>query len=72
MKRFVLAVTLACALATTTLAGEIPSTGTPEPGDINNPGASVLGDQGNGGLADDGDQGSGNLAALLSILDLVF
>ena len=31
MKRFVLAVALACALSATALAGEIPSTGAPAP-----------------------------------------
>ena len=70
MKRFVMALFLACALSATALAGDIPSTGAPDP--VHAPGAQAPGDQGNGGLVDDGDQGSGNLAALLTILDLVF
>ena len=41
MKRFVLAVTLACALAATALAGEIPSTGSPAPAPGNTQGPSI-------------------------------
>lgn len=71
MKRFVLAVTLTCALSASTLAGEIHTTGAPSPvappvpGDMGN-GGRADGDQGNGGLTD------GTLAAVLAILDLVF
>ena len=73
MKRFVMAIALACVLSGSALAGDIHSVGAPVPsdpppfGDMGNGG-----DQGNGGLVDDGNQGSGNLAALLTILDLVF
>jgi hypothetical protein len=38
MKRFVLAITLACALSATALAGEISTTGAPAPGNTQGPG----------------------------------
>jgi hypothetical protein len=37
MKRFALAVALACVLSVTALAGEVPSTGAPNPGIIHMP-----------------------------------
>lgn len=39
MKRFALAIALACVLSGTALAGDIPSTGAPAPGDIPSTGA---------------------------------
>ena len=39
MKRFVMALALACVLSGTALAGDIPSTGAPAPGDIPSTGA---------------------------------
>lgn len=71
MKRFVLAITLACALSASALAGEMHTTGAPSPND-----PPLAGDMGNGGnqgtgnLDDDGNQGAGGIALL--ILDLLF
>jgi hypothetical protein len=71
MKRFALAIALACVLSGSALAGDIHSVGAPTPSDPPPPGdMGNGGNQGNGGLADDGNQGSGNLALL--ILDLMF
>ena len=39
MKRFVMALALACVLSGTALAGDIPSSGAPAPGDIPSSGA---------------------------------
>ena len=39
MKRFVMALALACVLSGTALAGDVPSTGAPAPGDIPSTGA---------------------------------
>lgn len=75
MKRFVMAIALACVLSVSALAGDVHSVGAPSPaappapGDMGN-GGGADGDQGNGGLADDGNQGTGGLALL--ILDLLF
>lgn len=70
MKRFVLAIALACVLSVSALAGEVHSVGAPAPGNTPTGGAPAPGDQGNGGLADDGNQGGGNIVLL--ILDLLF
>ena len=70
MKRFTMSLILACVLATTALAGDIPSTGTPAPGDIPSTGSPSP-----GGLPTDGSAGetpSGDLTVLLTFLDLVF
>jgi hypothetical protein len=73
MRRFVIAVALACALSATALAGEIPSTGAPTPGSTQGIGAPAPGDMGNGGYqGNGGEMGSGGLAALFTILDLAF
>jgi hypothetical protein len=75
MKRFAMAIALACVLSVSAFAGEVHSVGAPSPvaspvpGDMGN-GGRADGDQGNGGLADDGNQGAGGLALL--ILDLLF
>jgi hypothetical protein len=37
MKRFILAITLACALSVTALAGEVSTTGAPAPGNTQGP-----------------------------------
>jgi hypothetical protein len=72
MKRFALAIALACVLSGSALAGDSHSTGAPTPGDPPPPGdMGNGGNQGSGGLADDGNQGTGNLTALLTILDLI-
>jgi hypothetical protein len=39
MKRFVMALALACVISGTALAGDVPSTGAPAPGDIPSSGA---------------------------------
>jgi len=73
MKRFALAIALACVLSGSALAGDIATPGAPAPGDMGNGGAVALdGEMGNGGVV--GDMGSGGLAVpvLLTILDLVF
>lgn len=75
MKRFALAIALACVLSGSVLAGDVHSPAAPAPGDP--PATGDMGNgiddgnQGNGGIVDDGNQGSGTLA-LLTILDLVF
>jgi hypothetical protein len=71
MKRFVLAIALACALSGSTLAGEMHTTGAPAPGDTPIGGAPAPGDMGGGGRTD-GEMGNGGAAALLLILDLLF
>ena len=81
MKRFALAIALACALSGSALAGDIATPGAPAPGDqgasgvvgdMDGGGAAATGDMGNG--IDEGEMGSGRLAApvILAILDLVF
>lgn len=73
MKRFVLAIALACVLSGSALAGDVQTPGAPAPppppGDMGNGAAPAPGDMGNG---IDGDQGNGGAAVLLTILDLVF
>ena len=62
MKRFALAIALACVLSGSALAGEIHSGGdAPAPGEIHTPVATAPGEMGNGGFT-----------ALLTILDLVY
>lgn len=39
MKRFVMALALACVISGTALAGDVPSTGAPAPGDVPSTGA---------------------------------
>lgn len=65
MKRFVLVITLACALSVTALAGEISTTGAPAPvsGQTEAPPAPTSPDP------DPGDMGNG---LVLMILDLFF
>lgn len=72
MKRFVMAIALACVLSVSALAGDIHTTGAPSPvappapGDMGNGG-----NQGSGNLNDDdGSQGAGGFALL--ILDWLF
>jgi hypothetical protein len=73
MKRFAMAIALACVLSVSALAGDIHSVGAPSPADPPPPGdMGNGGNQGSGGLADDGNQDGGTLAALLAVLDLVF
>lgn len=64
MKRFALALLLACALSTATLAGDIPSTGTPDPGDIPSTDSPTP--------PDPGDIPSTGTSLWLTILDLAF
>ena len=66
MKRFAMALVLACALSSIALAGDIPSTGItepppPPPGDISTPGVTAP-----------GDIPSTGVTILLTILDLAF
>ena len=66
MKRFAMAVALACVLSVSALAGDIHSVGAPAPGDMGDPPAP--GDMNEPPAP--GDMGSGGLA--LIILDLLF
>jgi len=72
MKRFALAIALACALAGSALAGDIHSVGAPSP--VAPPAAGDMANdakQGHGGRTDDdGNQGAGGIALL--ILDWLF
>lgn len=63
MKRFALAIALACVLSGSALAGDIHTVDAHAPGDVPSTDAPAPGDMGNGGLA---------AQALLTILDLVF
>ncbi|HKB68066.1 MAG TPA: hypothetical protein VKC61_19555 [Pyrinomonadaceae bacterium] len=72
MKRFVIAIALACALSSTTLAGEIHSTGAPAPGDIPTSGSPAPGDMPISGTPSPGDIPSDGSSILLLMLDLVF
>jgi hypothetical protein len=78
MKRFALAIALACVLSGSALAGDAHTVGAPAPGETSGPPApgdmGNGGNQGSGGLADDGNQGTGGFASSLlnDILDLVF
>ena len=64
MKRFALAIALACVLSGSALAGDIQAGhDAPAPGDVHSPAAPAPGDMGNGSLA---------AQALLTILDLAF
>lgn len=69
MKRFVMAIALACALSGSTLAGEIHVAGAPAPGDTPIGGEPSPGEMPGGGRAD-GDMEAGGFALL--ILDLLF
>ena len=68
MKRFALAIALACVLSGSAFAGDSHTGGAPAPGETSGPPAP--GDMGNGDRTDDGNQGTGGLALL--ILDLLF
>ena len=74
MKRFALAIALACVLAGSALAGDIHTVDAPAPADIHTPGAAPPGDVHTVDAAAPGDMGSGGLAAqaLLTILDLLY
>jgi hypothetical protein len=72
MKRFVLAIALACALSSITMAGEIHSTGAPAPGEIPTSGVSSPGDVPSTGAPSPGDIPSGGLSVVLMILELAF
>ena len=72
MKRFVLAIALACALTGTTLAGDIHTAGEPTPGEIHSTDSSTRGDIASTGDPSAGDTPSTDLAVVLTILDLVF
>jgi hypothetical protein len=69
MKRFALAIALACVLSGSALAGDAHTVGAPAPGETSGPPAP--GDMGNGGRTD-GEMGNGAPTALLMILDLLF
>ncbi len=77
MKRFALAIALACVLSGSALAGDIATPGAPAPsnppppGEMGNGGSLAPGDMGSGGVV--GDMGNGGAATvLLTLLDLVF
>ena len=72
MNRFVLAIALACALSGTTMAGEIHTTGAPEPGDIHTTGGSSQGDVPSTDAPSPGEIPSTNLSVVLIILDMMF
>jgi len=71
MKRFVIAVVLACVLSGTALAGHIPTGGAPSPGEVPmtecDPGHIPT-----GGSPSPGEIPIGGLSALLAILELTF
>jgi len=70
MKRFVLAITLTCALAATALAGEVPTTGitAPPPSEPSSP-TTLPGEIPTGDYELEPMSGSDLVAALLSILN---
>lgn len=77
MKRFALALALACALSSTTLAGNIPTSDIasppPPPGETQTPpGVTAPGDISTPGIASPGDIPGVPLSVLLTILDLAF
>ena len=69
MKRFALAVALACVLSGSALAGDAQCPGDPAPGETSGPPAP--GDMGNGGRTV-GDMGNGARTALSIIFNLLF
>lgn len=71
MKRFALAIALACVISGTALAGEVHTTGAPAPGEIPTSGSPAPGDIPCGTPAP-GDIPSGGLSVVLTILDLMF
>ena len=71
MNRFVLAITLACALSATALAGDIHTAGAPAPAESPSVDSTSPGDIHTGG-ASPGDMGNGGLSVVLAILNLVF
>ena len=70
-KSFALAIVLACALSSTSVAGIIHSTDEPAPGDIHTTGGSSPGEVPSDSPSI-GEMPSTNLSAVLAILDLVF
>lgn len=71
MKRFAIAVVLACVLSSTALAGHIPTSGAPSPGNIPMT-ESEPGHIPTGGSQSPGDMPTCGLSALLAILELAF
>lgn len=72
MKRFLIAVTLACVLSGTALAGDMPAVGpSPTPGDVPHVDSSSPGDIPIGQDAP-GEISTLGISALLTILDLAF
>lgn len=77
MKKFALAVALACALSGSALAGDAFSVGAPAPpppGDAHSVGTPELapGEIPSVNSTSAGDMGNGGLSVILSILDLMF
>ena len=69
MRRFLGTITLVCAVSMSTLAGNIPSDGQPQPPPQNNPSSTAPGDIPTSGEAnEDGDL----IGGLLALVDLVF
>lgn len=75
MKRFTLAVALACILSGSVLAddGNMGGTGFQDDGNMGNGNIVASdGNMGQGDFTDDGNQGTSTSAVLLTILDLMF
>ena len=72
MNRFALAIALSCVLTVTALAGEIHSTGAPEPGEIHTTGSPDPGDIPSTNNASPGDIPGVDLSIVLTITDLLF
>ena len=72
MKRFALAIALACALSSSVLAGDVHSTGAPTPGEVPSTGSQAPGDMPTIGSTAPGEIPTCGLSALLTILDLAF
>ena len=72
MKRFVLAIALMCAVSASTLAGEMHTTGAPEPvpGDVYSVGSPAPGEISTTGTPAPGEMPISGL--VISILDLLF
>ena len=72
MKRFVASTMLACVLTATAIAGEIPTTGSPNPGEIPSTGVSIAGEiPTTGAPGTESASNSGVLTAILAILGIV-
>ena len=71
MKRFALAIALACVLSGSALAGDIHSTGAPAPGQMDGPPTPITSEQSLNATAP-GETPIGGLSVLLALLNLAF